>query len=220
MDERHARRIRPLFRRLLSVVFKSGANAFHGTAEDRYTSGNLRHRHYLEQSRITSPFDYHEWGATASGPIIRDKTFWFVGFQQHYEKLAETVTTTVPSPEMLAGDFSFGGKGLPIYDPDTLRRDDARQLDPRPIPGKPNSGQPVRSGRQQSARIKAMGAAEPAQATSPPMAPTIISKAISRASTNSSATTSRWTISSAPSTRSSAAIRAFAIAARNVPFAV
>jgi hypothetical protein len=109
---------------LLSVVFKSGANAFHGTAEDRYTSGNLRHRHYLEQSRITSPFDYHEWGATASGPIIKDKTFWFVGFQQHYEKLAETVTTTVPSPEMLAGDFSFGGKGLPIYDPNTLRKDD------------------------------------------------------------------------------------------------
>jgi hypothetical protein len=61
---------------LLSVVFKSGANAFHGTLEDRYTSGRLRHRHYLEQSRITSPFDYHEWGATASGPIIRDKTFW------------------------------------------------------------------------------------------------------------------------------------------------
>jgi hypothetical protein len=110
---------------LLSVVFKSGANAFHGTLEDRYTSGILRHRHYLEQSRITSPFDYHEWGATASGPIIRDKTFWFFGFQQHYEKLAETVTTTVPSPEMLAGDFSFGGKGLPIYDPDTLRRDAA-----------------------------------------------------------------------------------------------
>lgn len=110
---------------LLSVVFKSGTNALHGTVEDRYTSGNLRHRHYLEQSRITSPFDYHEWGATASGPIKRDKTFWFFGFQQHYEKLAETVTTTVPSPEMLAGDFSFGGAGLPIYDPDTLRRDAA-----------------------------------------------------------------------------------------------
>ncbi|MDZ4800840.1 MAG: carboxypeptidase regulatory-like domain-containing protein [Bryobacteraceae bacterium] len=108
---------------LLSVVFKSGANAFHGTFEDRYTSGNLRHRHYLEQSRITSPFDYHEWGATASGPIIRNKTFWFAGFQQHLEKLAETITTTVPSPEMLAGNFNFGGRGLPIYDPDTLRRD-------------------------------------------------------------------------------------------------
>ena len=108
---------------LLSVNFKSGTNSLHGTFEDRYTSGNLRHRHYLEQSRITSPFDYHEWGGTASGKIIKDKTFWFFGFQQHYEKLAETIITTVPSPEMLAGDFNFGGKGLPIYDPDTLRKD-------------------------------------------------------------------------------------------------
>ena len=105
---------------LLSVVFKSGTNALHGTIEDRYTSGKLRHRHYLEQSRITSPFDYHEWSAIASGPIIKDKTFWFFGFQQHYEKLAETVTTTVPSLDMLNGDFSFGGVGLPIYDPTRL----------------------------------------------------------------------------------------------------
>ena len=106
---------------LLSVVFKSGSNALHASIEDRYTSGRLRHRHYLEQSRITTPFDYHEWGATASGPIRKDKTFWFFAFQQHYEKLAETITTTVPNEEMLAGDFSFNGRGLPIYDPSTTR---------------------------------------------------------------------------------------------------
>src|ERR687897_1321217 len=85
--------------------------AFHEKVEARYPGGKLPHRHYLEQSRITSPFDYHEWGGTASGPIIRNKTFWFFGFQQHYEKLAETVTVTVPSPEMLAGDFHFGRGG-------------------------------------------------------------------------------------------------------------
>lgn len=119
---------------LLSVVFKSGTNAFHGTVEDRYTSGKLRHRHYLEQSRITSPFDYHEWGATASGPIVKDKTFWFFAFQQHYEKLAETVTTTVPNQDMLNGDFSFGGRGLPIFDPATTRRDDAGNWVRDPFP--------------------------------------------------------------------------------------
>lgn len=108
---------------LLSVVFKSGTNQIHGSLEDRYTSGKLRHRHYLEQSRITSPFDYHEWAATASGPVIKDRTFWFFGFQQHYEKLAETVTLTVPNADMLAGDFSFGGRGLPVYDPASTRRE-------------------------------------------------------------------------------------------------
>jgi hypothetical protein len=119
---------------LLSVVFKSGTNDWHGTVEDRYTSGKLRHRHHLEQSRITSPFDYHEWGATASGPVIKDKTFWFFGFQQHYEKLAETITTTVPNQDMYNGDFSFGGRGLPIYDPATTRRDEAGNWVRDPFP--------------------------------------------------------------------------------------
>ncbi|MBI2686847.1 MAG: TonB-dependent receptor [Acidobacteria bacterium] len=105
----------------LSVVFKSGTNLFHGNVEDRYTNGKLIHRAFLEQLPRTGDFDYHEWGATASGKIIKDKTFFFGGFQQHYEKLSETVIVTVPSPEMYAGDFRFGGRGLAIYNPLTTR---------------------------------------------------------------------------------------------------
>lgn len=106
---------------LLSVVFKSGANDFHGSIEDRYTNGKLIHRAYLEQLPREGAFDYHEWGATASGKIKKDRTFWFAGFQQHYEKLNETFIGDVPSPEMYAGNFSFGGRGLPIFDPGSTR---------------------------------------------------------------------------------------------------
>lgn len=102
-------------------MFKSGANQFHGNIEDRYTNGKLIHRAFLEQLPRTGKFDYHEWGTTASGKIIKDKTFFFGGFQQHYEKLSETAIVTVPSPEMYAGNFSFGGRGLPIYNPFTTR---------------------------------------------------------------------------------------------------
>jgi len=106
----------------LSMVFKGGGNQFHGSLEDRYTNGKLIHRAYLEQLPRTGTFTYHEWGATASGPIIKNKTFWFGGFQQHYEKVSETVVVTVPSPEMYAGNFSFGGRGLPVYNPFTTRQ--------------------------------------------------------------------------------------------------
>lgn len=108
---------------LLSVVFKSGANAFHGSAEDRYTNGKLIHRSFLEQLPRTGDFIYQEWGATASGKIIRDKTFFYGGFQQHYEKLNETFIGSVPSPEMFAGNFNFGGAGFPIYNPFTTRQE-------------------------------------------------------------------------------------------------
>ncbi|MEX2261183.1 MAG: carboxypeptidase regulatory-like domain-containing protein [Bryobacteraceae bacterium] len=119
---------------LLSAVFKSGTNQFHGSVEDRYTNGKLIHRAYLEQLPRTGSFDYHEWGATASGPIIRDKTFWFAGFQQHYENVSETFIGSVPSPEMYGGDFSFNGRGLPIFDPFSTRLEN-NQWVRDPFPG-------------------------------------------------------------------------------------
>ncbi|MGH9632718.1 MAG: hypothetical protein ACRD7E_30805, partial [Bryobacteraceae bacterium] len=112
---------------LLSTVFKSGTNQWHGSAEDRYIQKALIHRNYLEQLPRTNPFTYHEMSATSGGPLYipkiyngKDKTFWFFGFQRHHEKASETFTGAVPSPEMLAGNFNFGGLN-PIYDPLTTQ---------------------------------------------------------------------------------------------------
>ncbi|HYO79959.1 MAG TPA: TonB-dependent receptor [Bryobacteraceae bacterium] len=110
---------------LLSTVFKSGTNQWHGSAEDRYINKALIHRTKLEQLPRNNPFTYHELSATMGGPVYipriyngKDKTFWFFGFQRHHEKGGETATLGVPSAEMLAGNFNFGGLN-PIYDPDT-----------------------------------------------------------------------------------------------------
>ncbi|MBL8231084.1 MAG: TonB-dependent receptor [Bryobacterales bacterium] len=110
---------------LLSTVFKSGTNQWHGSAEDRYIQKVLIHRTKLEQLPRTNPFTYHELSATMGGPLYipkvyngKDKTFWFFGFQRHHEKGGETATLAVPSPEMLAGNFNFGGLN-PVFDPAT-----------------------------------------------------------------------------------------------------
>jgi hypothetical protein len=121
----------------LSGVFKSGTNQFHGSLEDRYLNGALVHRQYFDQLKrcqnalnICNPFTYHEMGATAGGPVKlpglydgRDRTFFFGGVQRHHEKVSETFIGTVPSQAMYAGDFSFGGRGFPIYDPATIRQE-------------------------------------------------------------------------------------------------
>ena len=119
----------------LNGVYKSGTNQLHGSAEDRYLPGKLVHRQYFEQLRrcqglqVCNPFSYHEMSAIIGGPVVlpkiyngKDKTFFFGGFQRHHEKVTETYTGTVPTPEMYAGDFSFGGRGFPIYDPTTTRQ--------------------------------------------------------------------------------------------------
>ena len=127
---------------LLSGVFKSGTNSFHGSAEDRYIQRVLIHRTRMEQLARTNPFSYHEMSATASGPIYlpkiyngKDKTFWLFGFQRHHEKGGETFAGAVPSADMLNGDFSFGGVGNPIYDPTTIRQDSAGKWISDPFPG-------------------------------------------------------------------------------------
>jgi len=117
---------------LESVIYRSGTNQFHGSAEDQYINKVLIHRSYLEQTRSPNPFDYHEWSALASGPVVlpkyngRDKTFWLFGFQRHQELGATANSqTTVPTAEMYNGDFSFNGqtspKPLTIYNPFTTR---------------------------------------------------------------------------------------------------
>src|SRR5438045_419262 len=124
----------------LSGVMKSGTNQFHGSLEDRYLNGRLVHRQYFEQLKRCqasafsntiipcNPFTYHEMGAIAGGPVKiphlsdgQEKTFFFAGFQRHHEKVTETFIGNVPSPEMYAGNFNFGGRGYPIYDPNTTR---------------------------------------------------------------------------------------------------
>jgi hypothetical protein len=119
---------------LLSGVFRSGTNQFHGSLEDRYLNGRLVHRMYFEQLRrcqglvTCNPFTYHEMSATAGGPVWipklyngKEKTFFFFGFQRHHEKVTETFIGPVPSPQMYVGNFNFGPGSFPIFDPDTSR---------------------------------------------------------------------------------------------------
>ncbi len=120
---------------LLSGVFRSGTNQFHGSMEDRYLNGRLVHRQYFEQLKrcqntvTCNPFTYHEMSATAGGPVYipkiyngKDKTFFFFGFQRHHEKVTETFIGPVPSAQMYAGDFNFAGvNSFAIHDPDTTR---------------------------------------------------------------------------------------------------
>ena len=107
----------------LAGVFKSGTNQLHGSVEDRHLNIELFHRGYFDQLDHGRNFTYHEASATLGGPIIRNKTFFFLGYQIHYENDTDTFTGEVPSPEMYQGDFSFGGVGNPIYDPATTAQD-------------------------------------------------------------------------------------------------
>jgi len=125
----------------LSAVFRSGTNQLHGSLEDRFVNKSLMHRNYFDVGRPTGPFAYHEITGVVSGPVLipklyngRDKTFFLFGYTRHHENGGESIQRDVPSPEMLAGNFSFGGIGQPIYDPLTTRQEGTTWVR-TPLPG-------------------------------------------------------------------------------------
>ena len=112
---------------LLSISYKSGTNQLHGLAEERYMARHMIHRNYQDANLPTNSFGFHLMSGLISGPVRipkvyngMNKTFFLFGFQRHHEKASENADATVPSPDMLAGNYSFGGIGDPIYDPLSL----------------------------------------------------------------------------------------------------
>ncbi len=66
----------------ISVITRSGTNAFSGSAFFVYNDDSLTGSS-LEGNDINFlPFEDQNWGATLSGPIIKDKLFFFVAYEE------------------------------------------------------------------------------------------------------------------------------------------
>ncbi|MGH9673994.1 MAG: carboxypeptidase regulatory-like domain-containing protein [Bryobacteraceae bacterium] len=111
---------------VMNISYKSGTNQLHGLADERYRHPTAVHRSWEEPNPLPRK-GFHLMSGSLSGPVVlpkiyngRNRTFFLVGFQRHHENGGENNNRNVPSPQMLAGDFSFGGIGDTIYDPATL----------------------------------------------------------------------------------------------------
>ena len=72
-----------------------------------------------------APLDRHQFGASLSGPIIKNKTFFFVDYAGQKEERGQVFVNTVPTAATRRGDFSDyrdrNGNLIVIYDPLTTR---------------------------------------------------------------------------------------------------
>ena len=88
---------------VVSVGIKSGTNSIHGTA---YAFGRERQRNGFGQLTLpgqVTPASLEQFGATAGGPIIKDKLFWFVNFEAVRDTTGNTGTTQAPTSVAGAG---------------------------------------------------------------------------------------------------------------------
>ncbi len=83
---------------ILNVVTKSGTNSFHGDAHGYFRGRNMTASSFiynLSNPTSRAPFFKHEGGITAGGPFAKDKSFWFVSFEDAHQ--ASPLTLTPPS---------------------------------------------------------------------------------------------------------------------------
>ena len=124
---------------VVSIVKKTGTNELHGMGTFYGHSRSMQQRNFFDLNKLSQPTVKFPDGLTAfflnpeaniGGPVVlpkiyngRNKTFFFFGWNKIIEKISNfQAFGTVPTDAMKNGDFSFGGLGVPIYDPTTTRQ--------------------------------------------------------------------------------------------------
>lgn len=89
---------------VVSAVTRSGANTLSGSVFEFFRDNDLDAPTYFDQGR-TKPFRRNQFGAAAGGPIVRDRTFFFVNFEGLREDLSQTLPRTVPTAAARLGQL-------------------------------------------------------------------------------------------------------------------
>jgi hypothetical protein len=90
---------------LVNVVTRSGSNEWHGTAFEFIRNNFIDATNFFSTKKDT--LHQNQYGGTFGGRIIRDKLFFFGGYQRLKADQSQALTQAfVPTPANLLGDFS------------------------------------------------------------------------------------------------------------------
>jgi len=111
---------------VVSVSTKSGNNEFHGTVFEYVRNERFDAKNYFAlPTAKKAPLDRHQYGASLSGPLFKNKTFFFFDYAGQREDRGQTFVNTVPTEATRRGDFSNyrdrNGNLILIYDPLTTQ---------------------------------------------------------------------------------------------------
>ena len=112
------------------VTSKSGANQLHGSVFEFLRNTSLDAKSFF--ATTTEKFNLNQFGGSLGGPIIKDKTFFFVDYQGRRLRQGKNFFGGfVPTAAMRAGDFSqdFDGNTIAtqiLFNPYTTRMDGTR----------------------------------------------------------------------------------------------
>src|SRR5689334_15780568 len=133
---------------VVNVTLKSGTNSIHGSLFEYFQNAAMNANRWENNrnGQQKGAYGQNQYGGAVGGPLIKNRTFWFGDYQGTrlnstggaVQNLGTSGYFTIPTPEMVNGDFSRlltgnGNEGQ-IYDPATTRTENG-VLVRTPFPG-------------------------------------------------------------------------------------
>src|SRR3984957_5830816 len=103
---------------VVSFTSRAGSNAFHGPAYEYLRNTVLDANNFFNNvsSVPRSQLVQNQFGVTIGGPVVKDRTFFFLNYERLTRRNGIPYEGRTPTPSELRGDFSTDP---PIYDPQT-----------------------------------------------------------------------------------------------------
>ena len=98
----------------VNIVTRTGTNEFHGTVYEFLRNDVFDARTFNEMDE-SSHLVRNNFGGSFGGPIVRNKSFFFVNYEGLRHTRSETMVETVPTLDEINGNFQMSG--ATIYNP-------------------------------------------------------------------------------------------------------
>ncbi len=99
----------------VNVVSKTGTNEYHGSGFYALRNDALDSRSPFDGSTLP-PFTLHQSGASFGGPIMKNKAFFYLNFEDLHQSLGQTFINSVPNAAFRAAVLAKSPALKPILD--------------------------------------------------------------------------------------------------------
>lgn len=98
---------------IINAVTRTGTNGLHGEVYEFFRNSALDARNPFDAIGKVAPLRRNQFGASAGGPIVKDRTFIFGNYEGLRWFNSQNASSIVPSPDARAGILCVSGGGIP-----------------------------------------------------------------------------------------------------------
>ncbi|MDP9267361.1 MAG: TonB-dependent receptor [Acidobacteriota bacterium] len=87
---------------IVNIVTKSGTNSWHGSVFEYFRNNGLDARNFFNtKDQPQDKFHNNQYGGSLGGPLVKDKTFFFLAYEAQNEIIGIPTLSTIPTEEMI-----------------------------------------------------------------------------------------------------------------------